>query len=144
MLFIIAILVLATNLSYFVVFADMPNRIFSLISEVLFYAFTIIGFFGILYHFIKDQSRQLIMVIFFCSIIPISLLIGWVNAKIDIRSVSNEAKSRILLKSNKAVSAKILRSFEKGMFVIIGSNTGVNFISWDEIKEVKFKKVSGL
>ena len=85
------------------------------------------------------------MVVFFCSLIPISYLVGWANAKADIISTPNEAKSRILLKSNKAVSAKILRSFDKGMFVIIGSSTsGVNFISWDEIKEIKFKKVTGL
>ncbi len=121
-----------------------PKEIFSLVSELLFYTFSLVCFFGILYFFTKDKPQQFLLVIFFCSLVPISLLVGWVNARIDISNASNEAKSKILLKSNKVVSAKILRSFEKGIFVLVKNDTDINFISWDEIKEAKFKRVSGM
>jgi len=142
-LLVLSALVFISNLLYFVIFTN-SREIYSMVSELLFYCFSLVCFFGILYFFTKDKSQQFLLVIFFCSLIPISLLVGWINARIDISNASDEAKSKILLKSNKVVSAKILRSFEKGIFVLIKSDTDINFIAWDEIKEAKFKRVSGL
>jgi hypothetical protein len=84
-----------------------------------------------------------LLIIFYASLILIALLIGLVDAKIMLNAKQNEAKSQILFKDEKVISANVVRSFDKGLFLIIDKKTGINFISWDEIKEVKFKKVGG-
>ena len=140
-LLIIAALVLATNLLYLVIFVDSQNKLLSLVLEFLFYICVLICFITILYYFLTELSPQSLMVIFFISLIPMSYIIGLVNAKIDINSSLYSNKSQILLKNDNVISANILRSFDKGMFVMTDSAANINFITWDEIKEVKFKKV---
>jgi hypothetical protein len=99
-------------------------------------------FFSIFYHFTKTQSRQVIFTIFVLSLIPIALFVGWADAKLDTINFSEESKSKILLSNDKVVSAKLIRSLNKGMLVMIDSSTSVNFIAWDQIKEIKFKRVN--
>ena len=138
----VAIALLACNFSYFTISVNSYDKIYSLISEALLYVFSITCFFSIVYYFARSQSPQLLITVFFLSLIPVSFFIGWIDAKLDIESFSSEAKSKILLNSDKIVSAKILRSFEKGILIMTENSNSINFISWDQIKEAKFKKVS--
>jgi hypothetical protein len=135
-----AALVLLSNLLYLVIFADSQNRLFSLILEASFYIFSIICFITIIYYFLTELAPQSLMSIFFVSLIPICYIIGLINAKIDINSSFYSNKSQILLVNNNVVSANILRSFDKGIFVMTDSAANLNFIIWDEIKEIKFRK----
>lgn len=142
-LFISAVLVLVSNLFYFTIFIDSPDHNYSLISESAFYIFSFICLLVIVYYFSSELSQTSLLAIFFISLIPIAFLIGVIDAKFTIISSTSDAKSQILLDSNKVVNANVLRSFDKGIFLIINNNTSnVNFISWDEIKEIKFKKVT--
>jgi len=140
-LLIMATLVLASNLLYLVIFADSQNRLLVLILESSFYIFSIMCFLIIIYYFLTELSQQSLMIIFFISLIPISYFIGLVNAKIDINSSFYSPKSQILLKNDNVISTNILRSLDKGILVMTDSAANINFIIWDEIKEVKFKKI---
>jgi hypothetical protein len=138
-----AIAVLISNLLYFAMFIDSPNAGYAVASECVFYVSLVLCFFSIVYYFASEYSQQFILSIFFASLIPLSLLFGIIDAKITNYSILKEAKSQILLNSDKVVRANILRSFDKGMFLMINNTNNINFVSWSEIKEVKFKKVTG-
>ena len=142
-LLFVAAMVMVSNLLYFTVFIDSPNQTLSIISEASFYIFAIVCVIAIVYYLFTTASPQFLMIIFLVSLLPISLIVGIVDAKIAINSNSKNAKSQILLKNDIVINANILRSFDKGMFVIISNASSFHFVSWDEIKEVKFKKVSG-
>jgi hypothetical protein len=139
----VAIAVLVSNLLYFAIFIDSSNAGYSLASECFFYVSLALCFFSIVYYFASEYSQQFILSIFFISLIPLAFLSGVIDAKITNYSILREAKSQILLNSDKVVRANILRSFDKGMFLMINNTNNINFISWDKIKEVKFKKVTG-
>ncbi len=141
-LLIMTILVLVSNLFYFVILSDSQNRSLSLIVEVMFYIFSSVCFISIVYYFFTNASPQSLMVIFFLSLIPITFCIGVVDAKISIISTRTETKSRILLQNDTIISANVLRSVDKGIFVIINNTASIDFITWDQIKRVKFKKVN--
>jgi len=134
--------VLICNLSYFTISINSYGKTLSLAAEALLYAFAIICFFSIIYHLCKTQSRQILFSIFLLSLIPTALFVGWVDAKLDLLNFSNEAKSKILLQNDKVITAKLLRSFDRGMLVMIDSSPNINFVTWDQIKEVKFKRVN--
>jgi hypothetical protein len=137
-----AALVLASNVLHLVIFADSQNKPLSLVLEGSFYLFALMCFMTILYYFLTEVSPQSLMAIFFVSLVPLSYFIGVINAKIDINSTLYSNKSQILLTNDNVVSANILRSFDKGVFVITDSfANSINFITWDSIKEVKFKKI---
>lgn len=134
--------VLICNLSYFSISINSYGKGLSLGAEALLYAFAITCFFSIVYHFCRAQSRQILFSIFLLSLIPTALLVGWFDAKLDLFNFSNEAKSKILLQNDKVITAKLLRSFDRGMLVMIDNSSNTNFITWDQIKEVKFKRVN--
>lgn len=138
----VAVAVLASNLLYFAIFIDSADRTYALVFECLFYICSALCFFAIIYYFASECSQQLLLSIFFASLLPLSFLFGVVDAKIAANSAIKDSKSQILLTNDKIVSANILRSFDSGMFLIINNTTSINFVSWDEVKEVKFKKVS--
>ncbi|MDA9231391.1 hypothetical protein N9O56_02350 [Rickettsiales bacterium] len=144
-LLILSTLVLVSNVLYFVILDAHSKSTFYLISELAFWSFSLVAFFGILYFFSSEQSEAFLAGTFFASLILIAFFVGWVNAKFDIKKIPYENRSKILLSSDKVISAKVIRSFEKGLLVVIGNRkTDINFISWDQIKEAKFKKVTGL
>ena len=140
-LLIMAVLVLASNLLYLVIFADTQNKLLSLFLEASFYLFVIICFMTIFYYFLTELSEQSLIIVFFISLVPIAYFIGLINAKIDINSNSYGNKSQILLKNENVISSYVLRSFDKGILVMQNSSTNINFIMWDEVKEVKLKPV---
>lgn len=142
-LLMMATLVLASNFLHFSVFANSQNRSLSLVFEVMFYMFALVCFIAIVYYFLINALPQHLLTAFFLSLIPISFVIGVIDAKVSINASYHETKSYIILKNDKVVSANVLRSFDKGMFVIMGSPSNIDFIVWDQIKGVKFKKVSG-
>jgi hypothetical protein len=140
-LLVMAVLVLASNFIYSLISSSSQNRPLILSFEILFYLSTIVCVFAIIYYFLTNSSPQALMIVFLLSLIPVAFLIGIADAKESINSRYSETKSQILLKSDKIISAKILRSFDKGLFVMTDSASNLNFIIWDEIKEIKFKKV---
>ena len=144
LLLTIAGLVLVSNFLYFVFFIDSQNKSLSLISEIAFYIFSIICLITVVYYFLNNASEHSLLTIFFISLIPITFIIGMIDAKISINFNKTETKSQILMKSNNVVNANILRSFEKGVFVMINNTNSFHFIGWDEVKEIKFKKVNSL
>lgn len=144
MLLILSGLVFVSNLFYFLILDNNYASSYYFVSEVAFFAFSLVAFFGILYFFAREQSREFLLISFFCSMILVSFFIGWLAAKSDIRSTPFESKSKILLNSDRVISASILRSFDKGLLVLLGRNRDINFIPWSEIKEAKFKRVTGL
>ncbi len=137
-----AIAVLVSNFLYFSIFSDSQNRLLALISEVSFYLFALVCFVAIVYYFLNNISPQYLIVIFFLSVVSITFLIGVVDAKIGISSSYKDVKSQILLKNDKVINANILRSVDKGIFIIIGNASSIDFIAWDESKGVKYRKVS--
>ena len=143
-LLIISALVFISNLFYFLILDQDPNNSYYFISEMAFFAFSLVAFFGILYFFAREQSKEFLLVAFFSSMILISFFIGWLTARVDMNSAPFESKSKILLNNDKIISASILRSFDKGILVLLSTNSDINFIPWSEIKEAKFKKVTGL
>jgi len=134
--------VLICNLCYFSISINSYGKLLSLASEALLYVFAITCFFSITYHLCRNQSRQILFFIFLLSLIPTALFVGWLDAKLDVMNFSDEAKSKILLQNDKVITAKLLRSFDRGMLVMIDSSSNINFITWDQIKEVKFKRVN--
>lgn len=142
-LLFLSVLVFVSNLFYFLILDASYDSNYYLISELAFFAFSLVAFFGILYFFSSEQSLNFLTGTFFASLIMISFFTGWLNAKFDIKKAPFESKSKILLTGDKVITAKILRSFDKGILVMLGKSNDINFISWDQIKEAKFKKVSG-
>ncbi len=141
----LSILFLISNFFYLVILDPYGNKTFYLIAELAFWSLSLVTLFGLLYFFSSEQSDAFLAGSFFASLILIAFFVGWINAKFDIKKISNENRSKILLSSDKVISAKIIRSFEKGLLVIINNKgTDINFISWDRIKEAKFKRVTGL
>lgn len=139
-LLIMAALVLASNFLYVLVSPNLQNKSLVLAFEILFYIAALVCFIAIVYYFSADKSPQFLMIIFLLSLIPTAFLIGVADAKISVNAVYSETKSQILLSSDKVISAKILRSFDKGMLMMVNVSS-VNFVAWDGIKEVKFKRV---
>ena len=141
-LLVLSILVFVSNLFYFLIL-DEDNSTYYLLSELVFFASSLVAFFGILYFFSREQSKGFLAVVFLCSLFVVAFFVGWLSAKFDIKNALFESKSKILLEGDKIVSAKILRSFNKGILVMLNDDRDINFISWDQIKEAKFKKVTG-
>ncbi len=141
-LLFLSILVFISNLFYFLILDANYDSTYYLVSELAFFAFSLVAFFGILYFFSRDQSHDFLTGAFFASLVMISFFVGWINAKFDIKKAPFESKSKILLAGDKVITAKILRSFDKGILVMLGKSNEINFISWDQIKEAKFKKVT--
>ncbi|MCE3255679.1 MAG: hypothetical protein K0R25_1173 [Rickettsiaceae bacterium] len=137
-LMIMSVLVLISNFLYFAVFINSSNQSLSLLSEIAFYIFSLLCLIAVVYYFFLNTSPQILITIFLISLLPISLVIGLVDARIasDFSYIGN--RSQILLQNNKVVSATILRSFEKGIFVKHGKLSAVHFISADRIQEIKF------
>jgi hypothetical protein len=142
-LLFLSVLVFISNLFYFLILDASYASNYYLISEIAFFAFSLVAFFGILYFFSREQSLNFLTGTFFASLIMIAFFTGWLSAKFDIKKAPFESKSKILLTSDKVITAKILRSFDKGILVMLGKSNDINFISWDQIKEAKFKKISG-
>jgi len=139
---VMAVLVLASNFIYSLISSSSQNRPLILSFEILFYLSIIVCVFAIIYYFLTNSSPQALMIVFLLSLVPVAFLIGIADAKESINSSYSETKSQILLKSDKIISAKILRSFDKGIFIMVNISS-VNFIAWEDIKEIKFKKVGG-
>jgi hypothetical protein len=72
-------------------------------------------------------------------LVLLSFLVGVVDAKIAINSGDDYLKSQILLKNDRVIKADILRSGGKGIFIKTGKAQRIDFISWDEVKGVKFR-----
>ena len=142
-LLFLSVLVFISNLFYFLILDPNYKSGFYLISELAFFAFSLVAFFGILYFFCRQQSKDFLMGCFVASLIGISFFVGWLSATFDINRAPFESKSKILLVGDKIITAKVLRSFDKGMLVMLNNSTDINFISWDQVKEAKFKKVTG-
>lgn len=138
----VAVAVLLSNLLYFAIFINSSNLNYALVSECFFYISSVLCFFAVVYYFASEYSQQFVLSIFFAGLIPLAFLFGVVDAKIAVNSTARGTKSQILLSNSKVVSANILRSFDKGMFLIIDNPSSINFVSWSEIKEVKFRKIS--
>jgi hypothetical protein len=128
---------------YFLILDETYDSTYYLISELAFFASSLVAFFGILYFFSSGQSKNFLIGTFFASLVIISLFSGWLSAKFEIRQAPLENKSKILLTNDKVITAKILRSFDKGILVMLNKSQDINFISWNQIKEAKFKKVTG-
>lgn len=143
-LVVLSALVFISNLFYFLILDQNYNNAYYFLSEIAFFGFSLVAFFGILYFFAREQSREFLITSFFASLILVSFFIGWLTAKIDLNAAPFESKSKILLNNDKVISASILRSFDKGILVLLSKNSDINFIPWSEIKEAKFKKVTGL
>ncbi len=143
-LLVLSALVFISNLFYFLILDKNYVTGYYFISEVAFFAFSLVAFFGILYFFSREQSKEFLTISFFVSMILISFFIGWMTAKSDLKSAPFESQSKILLTGDRVVSASILRSFDKGILVLLTRNSDINFIPWTEIKEAKLKKVTGL
>lgn len=146
-LLLISVMALVCNLFYFGIFVDYYDQFNSMVFESLFYSFLLIFGIGITYYFCKDKSEKSIFLIFALTLFPVAFLLGFIDARFTSYFFTSESKSQILLKTDRIVSAKILRSFDSGIFIISSNQSAINninFIPWDEIKEVKFKKVSGL
>lgn len=140
----LSVFVFISNLFYFLILDPTYNSTYYLISELAFFAFSLVAFFGILYFFIREQSKNFLLGCFFASLIAIAFFTGWLAAKFDINKAPFENKSKILLQGDKVITAKVLRSFDKGVLVMLGGKgTDINFIAWEQIKEAKFKRVSG-
>jgi len=142
-LLIISILVFVSNLFYFLILDASYGSTYYLIAELAFFTFSLVALFGVIYFFSREKSTNFLLGTFMSSLIMISFFTGWLSAKFDIEKAPFENKSKILLNGDKVISAKILRSFDKGILVILGKNSDINYISWDQIKEAKFKKVTG-
>jgi hypothetical protein len=141
-LLVLSVLVFIINIVYFLVLEDKSDNIYNLIAELLFVTFTLTAFFGIIYFFLQEKSNNFLIITFIFSLIAVSWFTGFVDARIDIWKAPREGKSKILLVGDKIISAKVLRSFSKGILVMISKNSDINFISWDQIKEAKFKRVN--
>ncbi|MFT6077242.1 MAG: hypothetical protein ACJATU_000437 [Rickettsiales bacterium] len=140
LLLVMAVAVFVTNFLYFAVFIYSPNQALSIISEMAFYIFALICLLTVVYYFSSSWGAEILVTIFFFSIIPLTFLIGVADAKFDTSTRYYESKTRILLGSDKVVRANVLRSFEKGVFVIMDKSGNVNFIPWNEIKAIKVSR----
>ncbi|MFT6332907.1 MAG: hypothetical protein ACJAW3_001256 [Lentimonas sp.] len=135
----IAVAVLLSNFLYFSIFSDSQNRMLALTFEVLFYLFATVCFIAILYYFLDGSATIAPLLVFVTSLIILSFLIGSIDAKIATTSNRSGSKSQILLKNDRVINAKVIRSVDKGIFILTGKALTVDFISWDEVKGVKFK-----
>lgn len=137
-------LVFVSNLFYFLILDKNYGSGYYMISELSFFTFSIVAFFGILYFFVREQSVSFLIGCFLSSLIVIAFFCGWLTAKFDINTAPFENKSKFLLYGDKVITAKVIRSFDKGILVMLNDKSSdINFIAWDEIKEAKFKKTSG-
>jgi hypothetical protein len=141
-LLVVTIILLVSILFYFVTFANTQEKMLYLAMETIFYLFSIICLAIIIYYFISGVAPQYFLIVFFLLLIPFSFTIGTTNAKFATIASVHETKSQITLKTNQVVSANILRNFDKGILIMNGNNKHTNFIAWDEIRWIKFKRVS--
>jgi len=135
-------ILLLTVLCYFIIFDNTNNKMLSLFMEAMFYIFATACFAIIVYYFMSGAAPQHFLLAFFLLLIPFSFAIGTLDAKFSSISSFYESKSRITLTNDQVVSANILRNFDKGILVMGINDKYTNFITWDEIKWIKFKEVN--
>ena len=138
-LLIMAVSVLLSNFLYFAIFSDSQNRMLALFFEVTFYGFAMLCFITLIYYFLDTNVPLAPFFVFVLSLVLLSYLIGVVDAKVAMNSDDQFSKSQILLKNDRVINANIVRSGGQGIFIKTDKAQRVDFISWDEIKGVKFR-----
>jgi hypothetical protein len=132
--------IFVTNFLYFAVFINSPNKSLSIISKMALYIFVLICLVATAYRTSSSWLTEIIETISLFSITPLNFLIVVSNAKFNTSNRYYESKTRILLGIKKVFRANVLRSFEKGVFVIMDKSGNVNFIPWNEIKAIKVSR----